>query len=76
MSEVTQILAAIEQGDPHAAAHLLPLVYEEFRRQAAQSFTSLQQTIASRGEGGRQSILARAVNVEPVCACKRTEASA
>ena len=35
MSEVTRILSAIEQGDPHAAAQLLPLVYEELRRLAA-----------------------------------------
>ena len=36
MSDVTQILSAIEQGDPHAAAQLLPLVYDELRRLAAQ----------------------------------------
>jgi RNA polymerase sigma factor (TIGR02999 family) len=36
MSEVTQILSAIEQGDPHAAEQLLPLVYEELRKLAAQ----------------------------------------
>ena len=36
MSEVTRILSAIEQGDPHAADHLLPLVYDELRRLAAQ----------------------------------------
>jgi hypothetical protein len=36
MSDVTRILAAIEQGDPHAAAELLPLVYDELRRLAAQ----------------------------------------
>src|SRR5688500_13340636 len=36
MSEVTRILSAIEQGDPHAAAQLLPLVYAELRRLAAQ----------------------------------------
>jgi RNA polymerase sigma factor (TIGR02999 family) len=36
MSEVTHILSAIELGDPHAAAQLLPLVYEELRRLAAQ----------------------------------------
>jgi RNA polymerase sigma factor (TIGR02999 family) len=36
MSEVTQILSAIQQGDPHAAGQLLPLVYEELRRLAAQ----------------------------------------
>lgn len=36
MSEVTRILSAIEQGDPSAAEQLLPLVYEELRRLAAQ----------------------------------------
>src|SRR4051794_29180652 len=36
MSEVTRILSAIEQGDPSAAAQLLPLVYDELRRLAAQ----------------------------------------
>ena len=36
MSDVTHILSAIEQGDPHAAEQLLPLVYEELRRLAAQ----------------------------------------
>jgi RNA polymerase sigma factor (TIGR02999 family) len=35
MSEVTRILSAIEQGDPHAAEQLLPLVYDELRRLAA-----------------------------------------
>src|SRR5439155_17729248 len=36
MSEVTHILSAIEQGDPSAAEQLLPLVYEELRKLAAQ----------------------------------------
>jgi RNA polymerase sigma factor (TIGR02999 family) len=36
MSEVTRILGAIDQGDPHAAELLLPLVYDELRRLAAQ----------------------------------------
>jgi RNA polymerase sigma factor (TIGR02999 family) len=36
MSEITRILSAIEQGDPHAAEQLLPLVYEELRKLAAQ----------------------------------------
>jgi RNA polymerase sigma factor (TIGR02999 family) len=36
MSEVTQILSAIDQGDPHAAAQLLPLVYDALRQLAAQ----------------------------------------
>src|SRR5205807_10655692 len=40
MNDVTQILNAIEQGDPHAAAQLLPLVYDELRRLAAQKLNS------------------------------------
>jgi RNA polymerase sigma factor (TIGR02999 family) len=36
MSEVTQILSAIEGGDSHAAEQLLPLVYDELRQLAAQ----------------------------------------
>jgi RNA polymerase sigma factor (TIGR02999 family) len=36
VSEVTHILSAIEQGDPHAAEQLLPLVYDELRQLAAQ----------------------------------------
>ena len=36
MSEVTRILSALEQGDPQAASQLLPLVYEELRRLAAE----------------------------------------
>jgi RNA polymerase sigma factor (TIGR02999 family) len=35
MSEVSRILSAAEQGDPHAAAELLPLVYNELRQLAA-----------------------------------------
>jgi RNA polymerase sigma factor (TIGR02999 family) len=36
MTDVTHILSAIEQGDPHAAEQLLPLVYDELRKLAAQ----------------------------------------
>lgn len=36
VSEFTRILSAIDQGDPQAPAQLLPLVYEELRRLAAQ----------------------------------------
>ena len=36
MNDVTLVLDAIAQGDPHAADQLLPLVYEELRRLAAQ----------------------------------------
>jgi RNA polymerase sigma factor (TIGR02999 family) len=36
MIDVTRILSAIDQGDPHAAEQLLPLVYDELRKLAAQ----------------------------------------
>jgi RNA polymerase sigma factor (TIGR02999 family) len=36
MNDVTRVLSAIEGGDPQAAARLLPLVYDELRRLAAQ----------------------------------------
>ena len=36
MTEVTRILSAMEHGDPGAAEQLLPLVYDELRRLAAQ----------------------------------------
>jgi RNA polymerase sigma factor (TIGR02999 family) len=39
MSELTRILSALEQGDPHAAEQLLPLVYDELRKLAAQKLT-------------------------------------
>jgi RNA polymerase sigma factor (TIGR02999 family) len=35
MSEVTRVLAAVADGDPHAADRLLPLVYDELRQLAA-----------------------------------------
>jgi RNA polymerase sigma factor (TIGR02999 family) len=36
MDPVTRILSALDQGDPHAAEQLLPLVYDELRRLAAE----------------------------------------
>jgi RNA polymerase sigma factor (TIGR02999 family) len=36
MTEITRVLSAIEQGDPQAAEKLLPLVYDELRKLAAQ----------------------------------------
>ena len=42
MSDVTQILNAIERGDPKAAEELLPLVYEELRLLAAQKMSKEQ----------------------------------
>src|SRR5262245_23160243 len=37
MYDVTRLLSAIEQGDPRAAEQLLPLVYDELRKLAAQN---------------------------------------
>jgi hypothetical protein len=35
MTDVTRIVSAIENGDPHAPDHLLPLIYDEPRKLAA-----------------------------------------
>src|SRR4051812_28151494 len=40
MSDVTRILQAIDAGDPTAAGQLLPLVYAELRKLAAQKLAS------------------------------------
>jgi RNA polymerase sigma factor (TIGR02999 family) len=40
MSEVTRILSAIAEGDPDAASQLLPLVYEELRKLAAEKMAN------------------------------------
>jgi RNA polymerase sigma factor (TIGR02999 family) len=40
MTEVTRVLSRIEQGDPHAAEQLLPLVYRELRQLAAQKLAN------------------------------------
>jgi RNA polymerase sigma factor (TIGR02999 family) len=42
MTEVTRILNSIEQGDPHAVGQLLPLVYDELRKLAAQKLAHEQ----------------------------------
>jgi hypothetical protein len=39
MTAVTHILSLIEQGNPHAAEQLLPLVYDELRRLAARGIS-------------------------------------
>jgi RNA polymerase sigma factor (TIGR02999 family) len=51
MSHVTRILSAIEQGDPHAAEELLPLVYDELRKLAAQKLAHEKpgQTLQATG---------------------------
>ena len=42
MADVTQILQAIEAGNPHAAAELLPFVYDELRKLATQRLAKEQ----------------------------------
>jgi hypothetical protein len=43
MDEVTTILSALENGDGHVADRLLPLVYEELRKLAAQKLVPLPE---------------------------------
>ncbi len=40
MNQITQVLQAVERGDPRAAEELLPLVYEELRKLAAAKMTN------------------------------------
>ena len=60
MHDVTAILSAIEQGDAHAAGRLLPLVYDELRKVAAQRMAqelpgqTLQPTALVHGGPGRR----------------------
>jgi len=61
MTEVTRILSAIEQGDPRAAEQLLPLVYDELRKLAAQKLAQ---------EKPGQTLQATALVHEAYDACK------
>ena len=51
MTEVTRILSAIDAGNPHAAEQLLPLVYDELRKLAAQKLAQEKpgQTLEATG---------------------------
>jgi RNA polymerase sigma factor (TIGR02999 family) len=40
MTDVTRILSAIEQGDARAAEQLLPLIYDELRKPAAEKMAA------------------------------------
>jgi hypothetical protein len=42
MNDVARLLSAPGQGDPHAASRLMPLVYEELRKLAAQRMAQEQ----------------------------------
>ena len=58
MTEVTRILSAIDQGDPCAAEQLLPVVYDELRKLAAQKLAQ---------EAPGQTIQATALVHEAIC---------
>jgi hypothetical protein len=45
MTEVTRILSAIDTGDPHAAAQLLPLVYDEAEPHLLAGYNGLKEHI-------------------------------
>jgi ECF sigma factor len=47
MNDVTQLLSALGQGDPHAASRLLPLVYDEQRRLVAQRIRGWTSSLAT-----------------------------
>jgi RNA polymerase sigma factor (TIGR02999 family) len=51
MPQLTKILDAMSQGDPRASAELLPLVYDELRKLAAQKLAHVRpgQTLQATG---------------------------
>ena len=66
MTDVTQILNAIEQGDPSAAEQLLPLVYEELRRLAAAKMALENPGQTLQATGLVHEAYVRLVNTEKV----------
>ncbi len=66
MSNVTQILSAIEGGDPDAAEQLLPLVYEELRTLAAQKMANEKPGQTLQATALVHEAYIRLVNVEKV----------
>ena len=68
MTDVTQILSRIEKGDPSAAEHLLPLVYEELRKLAAARLAKPPDRIPE-GRGAAAFRLGRS-RLRAVCLCR------
>jgi hypothetical protein len=60
MNDVTRILSAIEQGDPQAADHSWPLVYDELRRLVTRKFASKHQPSSGSTRGREVHVRARA----------------
>ena len=65
MTDVTRILSAIDQGDPHAAEQLLPLVYRELRQLAAQKLAQEQPGQTLQATALVHEAYLRLVNSEP-----------
>jgi RNA polymerase sigma factor (TIGR02999 family) len=64
MTDVTRILSAIEQGDPHAAEQLLPFVYDELRNLAAQKLAQEKPGQTLQGTALVHEAYLRLVDVE------------
>jgi RNA polymerase sigma factor (TIGR02999 family) len=64
MADVTQILSEIESGDPSAADRLLPLVYNELRKLAAQKLTQERPGMTLQATGLVHEAYLRLVDVE------------
>src|SRR5437763_6075874 len=66
MSDVTRILSAFEQGDPHVAEKFLPLVYDELRKLAAQKMAQEAPGHTLQATGLVHEAYLRLVDVEKV----------
>jgi RNA polymerase sigma factor (TIGR02999 family) len=66
MADVTQILSQIDQGDPHAAEQLLPLVYDELRKLAAAKMASEKPGHTLQATALVHEVFVRLVDVETV----------
>jgi hypothetical protein len=66
MNDVTRILSAIEQGDPSAAGELLPLVYDELRKLAAQRLAQVKPGQTLQATALVHEVYIRLVDVEKV----------
>jgi RNA polymerase sigma factor (TIGR02999 family) len=64
MTDVTQILSQIEQGDPSAAEQLLPLVYDELRKLAAAKLAQEKPGQTLQATALVHDVYIRLVNVE------------
>jgi hypothetical protein len=62
MNDVTRILSSIEQGDPQAAEQLLPVVYDELRRLAAQKLAREPSGLTGDQAAGALGISPRAAD--------------